>query len=256
MTHREALHNLWITCFPEDGDGFARRFLTDYYTPEQATFIAGADGTLESALYWLPCTYTLPEKTGTLLYIYAMGTHPDYRRRGNLRTMLHTAEQYCLHHGMDGLILHAMATSKSGVERFGMKPLVELGQETVILPDRGTPVWCDGTFADFARLRWSYLAGLDSRVGWDDRELAFIYADLCTMGKMHFFTYRGHLHYGILQGQFVEETDCLEGLLSQLSGTVTVRHPGRGVYAAHVKTYTQTLTDEALGRLYFNLMLQ
>ena len=92
---KDTLQELWEICFPEDGMGFARFFLDRYYTPDQAVCVVGDDGnTLESALYWLPCTYEFGGQRGTLLYIYAMGTHPNYRKKGNLRQMLEFVEAY------------------------------------------------------------------------------------------------------------------------------------------------------------------
>lgn len=257
---KEALQNLWETCFPEDADGFAKWFLERYYTPSRAVCVLEERGTLESALYWLPCWYQLDDQSGTFLYIYAMGTHPDFRKKGNLRRMLNYVEQYCIGHGIDGILLRAMETSKSSVESFGMKPLLSL--QKAHCTGIGTQIgdWCAGTYEDFERLRMQYFSQLSGCISWDEEELRFIYEDLCQTGKLVFFREGTNLHYGVLSGNgasfCVEETDCEVGLLRRFSGPIAVLRPGTGTYGAHVKSYTKSLQEQDLCKLYFNLMLK
>ncbi len=257
----DALQTLWETCFPEDAAGFAQCFLEQYYVPDRAVCVVGEDGsTLESALYWMPCIYRIGDRQGTFLYIYAMGTHPNYRRRGNLRAMLEFVEQHCIVRGIDGIILHAMDTSKSSVEAFGMKPLLTLGKELHMGADTQAGDWCPGTFDDFQTLRTQYLSKLPGCVYWEEEELRFVYEDLCRDGKLFFFREEDGLHYGVIardeDGVWVEETDCEDGLLTRVEGPVTVCHPGEGVYGAHVKIYEKSLQEQDLCKLYYNLMLK
>lgn len=257
----EALRRLWEICFPEDATGFAKLFLERYYVPSQAVCIVNDDGsTVESALYWLPCTYQIGGKQGTFLYIYAMGTHPEYRKRGNLRNMLEFTEKYCREQGFDGILLHAMPSSKSSVERFGMKPLLMLNVETHLAIGTQEDDWVQGRYEDFRELRSRYLKGLSGCVYWEERELCFVYEDLCRDGKLVFFQEEDQLHYGILsKGNneiCIEETDCANGLIHRLTGPVRILKPGSGSYGAHVKIYRKSLQEQDLGKLYFNLMLK
>lgn len=259
---KQDLQDLWITCFPEDGNGFAARFLERYFKPEQAVcVVSDPDNRLVSALYWLPCTYQVNGVTGTLLYIYAMGTYPEFRRQGNLRRMLEFTELHCRKHNIDGMVLYALDTSKSVVEAFGMKPILTLEERLLDgTQSRESLDWCTGTFEDFQRLRNHYLSKLPGYIYWNERELRFIYEDLKQTNKLHFFRARGVLHYAIFSqteaGYIFEETDGEESPVTAISGKTILRKPGKGIYAGHLKTYTQKLPDSTAQELYFNLILK
>lgn len=237
----QALEDLWVTCFPEDGNGFAATFLRDYFRPEQGVCIV-RDGAVQSALYMLPCIYRVGDKTGSLVYIYAMCTHPDHRRKGNLRRMLDFAERHCWQHGIDGLILHALDTSKRVVEAFGMKPLLTRGEDISVLSvDCGT-VECGGDFEIFYTLRAQYLNTMPAVISWPRRELEFIYGDLCREEKIAFFREAD----GMLCYQAMDETN---------SSKRTVRSQNQQ-YCAHIKMMSDKLTAAEQASLYFNLLLQ
>lgn len=259
---KEALRSLWEQCFPEDANGFAAYFLDVYFRPEQACCVLSEDGdTVESAMYWLPCAFEVDGISGTMLYIYAMCTDAAYRRRGNLRAMLEFTENHCRVHGIDGMVLHALDTSKSSVEAFGMRPLLSLSEKQIIFSAQTRePDWCPGTFEDFVRLRQAYLKTLPGRVYWEGRELQFVYDDLCRAGALRFFREGEALHYAVIRkifdGYIIEECDRSDLLLPSLTGQVTVYGPGQGIYAAHIKTFTKSLQDREACKLYFTLMLK
>lgn len=236
-----ALEDLWVTCFPEDGNGFAATFLRDYFRPEQGICIA-QDGDVQSALYMLPCTYRVGDKTGSLVYIYAMCTHPDHRRKGNLRRMLEFAEQHCKQNGIDGLVLHALDTSKRVVEAFGMKPLLTWKFRALELPVQSGGIVCGGDFETFYCLRTQYLNTLPAVIAWPRRELQFIYEDLCRGERIAFFQETD----GALCYQAIDETD---------SPKRTVRSQNQQ-YCAHIKMMSEQLTEDEQASLYFNLLLQ
>ncbi|MBR5280562.1 MAG: GNAT family N-acetyltransferase [Clostridia bacterium] len=255
---KQALEDLWVTCFPEDASGFARFFLETYFCPEQGVCVV-QDGMVQSALYMLPCTYRVGDSTGTLLYIYAMCTHPDHRRKGNLRRMLAFAEQHCMAHGIDGLILHALDTSKSVVEAFGMTPVLTLGEEHFTRPAPAATWEPCGSFETFRNLRTAHLEKMHGAVSWGEKELRLVYEDLRRNSQLVFFRDGEDLHYGVVSclpgGWKIEETDCLAGLLLRLSGDISLCTSGAGVYGAHGKFYKKSLQEEAC-KLYFNLMMQ
>lgn len=259
---KQDLQDLWITCFPEDGNGFAVRFLEGYFKPEQAVCVVSEpDNRLVSALYWLPCTYHVNGVTGEFLYIYAMGTYPEFRRQGNLRRMLEFTERHCQKCKIDGMVLYAMDTSKSVVETFGMKPILTLEESFLdVLQNRDRIAWCTGTFDDFQRLRNHYLSMLPGYIYWKERELRFIYEDLKQNDKIHFFREQGILHYAVFEqtktGYILEESDRAETFLPAMSRKVILRKPGKGIYAGHIKTYTEKLPDQIAKELYFNLILK
>ena len=92
--------------------------------------------------------------------------------------MLEFMERHCLENGFDGIVLHAMDTSKSSVERFGMKPLLTLEERRYFQQDVQAGDWCEGSFALFQELRNRYLAGCTGCVYWEEQELRFVYEDL------------------------------------------------------------------------------
>ena len=238
---KQALKDLWVTCFPEDGDGFAAAFLRDYFRPEQGVCIQ-QDGEVQSALYMLPCTYRVGDKTGELLYIYAMCTHPHHRRKGNLRAMLEFVWKHCIERGIHGMVLHALDTSKGVVEAFGMKPLLTREAGDCALPEETGWVKCSGDFETFYRLRTQHLDAKPAAILWPRRELAFIYEDLRRNGKMTFFqNAAGELSY------------CAEDETDRPKGSALSQNQR---YCAHIKMVDGTLTEEEQAALYFNLLLK
>ncbi len=237
----KVLEELWVTCFPEDGNGFATAFFRDYFRPEQGICIVG-DGGVQSALYMLPCTYRVGDNTGSFVYIYAMCTHPNHRRKGNLRKMLEFAEQHCKQNGIDGIVLHALDTSRRVVEAFGMKPLLTREVGCPAFLGDSAQVKCGGDFETFYTLRNQYLSTLPAAIFWSSRELKFIYDDLCREGNLDFFRDAG----GAIHYCAVDETDIPELVASSESTQ----------YCAHIKMVLDTLTEEQQASLYFNLLLK
>ena len=237
---KRALEDLWVTCFPEDGNGFATAFFRDYFCPEQGICIVG-DGEVQSALYMLPCTYRVGETTGSLVYVYAMCTHPEHRQKGNLRRMLEFTEQHCTKQGIDGIVLHALDTSRRVVEAWGMKPLLMRKTGVSVAPAMGERVRCCD-FETFYRLRTQFLDAKPAAIAWPRRELAFIYEDLCREGNLTFFQAgKGVLHY--CAG---DETDLA-------TATFPLESPQ---YCGHIKMVSDVLSETQQASLYFNLLLK
>ncbi|MCL2884172.1 MAG: GNAT family N-acetyltransferase [Oscillospiraceae bacterium] len=121
------LKKLWRACFPYDPPAFIDAFFERLY-PLAQCFCERADGRVVSVLYGIPAALDGQK----LLYIYAAGTHPDYRGRGLMGALLRRAHETARAEG------YAAAFLKPGEDglfdyyaRFGYHPC--FAQRTVNL---------------------------------------------------------------------------------------------------------------------------
>ena len=75
------ISQLWEVCFPGDSD-FVSYFLMDLYNPDLALLCVTGDDRPAAMLHMIPYTFSWLGNGTSLFYIYAVGTHPDFRRRG------------------------------------------------------------------------------------------------------------------------------------------------------------------------------
>ena len=82
MTAQEReLRNLYLRCFPEDGEAFADWFFRNRSAPERVETVC-ADGRVVSALHLVPKRLLLAGAVRECPFLVAVGTLPEYRRRG------------------------------------------------------------------------------------------------------------------------------------------------------------------------------
>jgi predicted N-acetyltransferase YhbS len=87
QTDTPALRALWSLCFPGE-EVFADFFFRELYRPEQTLALYGEQGEALAMVHILPCevkAYGGVLKAG---YLYGVGTHPDFRRRGLARILI------------------------------------------------------------------------------------------------------------------------------------------------------------------------
>lgn len=95
----EAL-SLWQICFPEDGKEDIRALLS--LLSEDGVMLSAKDGEKAVAQAFL-LPLTLNRREG--YYLYAVGTHPNYRGRGYMRACLLAARAYAEKEKKDFLLL-------------------------------------------------------------------------------------------------------------------------------------------------------
>ena len=91
---------LWLICFTEDGQEEIRALLS--LLSEDGVMLSAADGE-KAVAQALLLPLTLDGREG--YYLYAVGTHPDYRGRGYMRACLLAAREYAEERKKDFLIL-------------------------------------------------------------------------------------------------------------------------------------------------------
>lgn len=77
---KEDVRALWDECFPDDG-AFSAYFFDCLYRPERALLSVGPDGPA-SMLHMMPYEMAWLGRTVPVGYVYGVGTHPAFRRRG------------------------------------------------------------------------------------------------------------------------------------------------------------------------------
>lgn len=93
------LQKLWQLAFG-DAEAFIQDFFTQVFCPERCRCVL-ADGQAAAALYWFDEEY----QGRKLAYLYAVATHPDYRRRGLCRALMEDTHDLLARLNYDGALL-------------------------------------------------------------------------------------------------------------------------------------------------------
>ena len=94
------LRELWKLSFGDD-DVFLDHFFRTGFSPDRCRCVVNEEGRLMAALYWFDAEYQ--EKT--YAYLYAVATHPDFRRQGIIRYLLADTHQLLTDRGYAGALL-------------------------------------------------------------------------------------------------------------------------------------------------------
>ena len=80
ISHKQKIMDLWELCFPGERD-FAAFFFNKIYRPENA-LICEDGGQITAMMHLIPFQMSVGGGSVPAGYIYGVGTHPDFRRRG------------------------------------------------------------------------------------------------------------------------------------------------------------------------------
>ena len=97
------LKELWKRGFDDTDEAIDAFFAVAY--PNAAGFCAEEDGRIAAALYALPQTVACEDETCRAAYLYAVTTHPDFRRRGICRDLIAYTEKSLRKRYFDCLLL-------------------------------------------------------------------------------------------------------------------------------------------------------
>lgn len=93
------LQRLWQLSFGDE-EAFVSLFFTKIYSPDHCRCVL-EDGQAAAALYWFDCEC----RGWKLAYLYAVATHPAFRRRGLCRTLMEDTHNLLTRQGYDGALL-------------------------------------------------------------------------------------------------------------------------------------------------------
>jgi len=123
---KPAVDEMWKLCFPEDTADERRLLLDLLFSKGRGLAYSHTDGTLQCMLFCLPVTYSDCQTTWPAAYIYAVGTHPTYRRQGLAASLLTDAHDHLRADGFCGTFLHPASTSlQAYYEKLGYVPFFE-----------------------------------------------------------------------------------------------------------------------------------
>ena len=94
-----ALRTLWTECFGNE-DGWIDTFLKTAFAPSRVCALS-CEGRLAAALSWMDAAC----EGRKLAYLYAIGTHPDYRGQGLCRELMGLTHEKLAGQGYAGCIL-------------------------------------------------------------------------------------------------------------------------------------------------------
>lgn len=153
----EELIALWKLCFPEDAeeDGFLRdffaTFLAEAEDPADIVTARTDDGSVIAAMAVLiPVVLHTGGKNYPIYYLYAMGTHPEYRKKGIGLQLLSFADETAGANGKCGI---ALLPADPGLSGFYAKA----GYEDAFTDDPSLPdriIYPDDYLAFEDRYEW------------------------------------------------------------------------------------------------------
>ena len=85
MTLKEQAQELYMLCFPDDSEQFAKTFTENCF--DDCRYIL-KDGKLISMLFLLDCEIVTEEKKVEAKYLYAAATHPSFRSKGFMKKLI------------------------------------------------------------------------------------------------------------------------------------------------------------------------
>jgi len=103
-THKEKVKKLWEIVFPEDSQAYLA-FYFDHVFPENQVLMAMEEDQLIGMLHINPYSVADEKKTRKIGYIVAVATHPQFRRRGVMGSLLQVAEKTAVKNGLDALFI-------------------------------------------------------------------------------------------------------------------------------------------------------
>lgn len=98
-----AMMTLWKQCFPEDDEGFIRRFFDQ--TPISAGFVS-CKGDVLASLFLLPAEVLYNGEVLPVRYLYAGCTHPAHRKQGLYAALMSYAAEWAQKNGNRAIYLH------------------------------------------------------------------------------------------------------------------------------------------------------
>ena len=105
--HREKIKELWKIAFGDEDD-YIEFFLDNRAKAENTLILTdeiNGEEKLASVLFLLDCETRIEEKLYKTAYLYAACTHPDYRNKGCMGTLLNAAQRQCSQKGFDFISL-------------------------------------------------------------------------------------------------------------------------------------------------------
>lgn len=212
------LRTLWHLAFG-DSESVIDSFFSTAYSPERCRCV-NADGQAAAALYWFDT-----ECAGQrLAYLYAVATHPDFRRRGFCRALMADTQVLLTRLGYDGVLLvPAEPSLRQMYRRMGYRDCSTVSQFACAA---GKPVSLKRlTAEEFAALRRTYLP--QGGVVQEGESLAYLLSFAAFYAGQDFLL-TASTENGQLWGmELLGNRDAAPGILASLGySTGTFRAPG------------------------------
>ena len=105
--HRDKIKELWNIAFGDEDD-YIEFFLDNRASAENTLILTdeiNGEEKLASVLFLLDCETRIEEKLYKTAYLYAACTHPDYRNKGCMGSLLNAAQKQCEAKGYDFISL-------------------------------------------------------------------------------------------------------------------------------------------------------
>lgn len=179
MTYRDELVNLLELCFQE-GEKINQSFID--YGINNNCLVLKKDRRIVSALYLIDANILENGKVKPIYYMYAVGTHPEYRGRGWMALLLNLANDFARKNSREYIVLlpsnekNHNYYKKFGYLDFFKARFVEMDREKIndkLIQNRVYEIYdVDESYKKISKLRKS-MFNRDGDVIWNDEHVKF-----------------------------------------------------------------------------------
>lgn len=219
MKNQELLKKLYLLCFTDDTVEDADFLFKNVFSKAEL-LCEEVNGKPISMLFLMDCTLNQKGKETPFYYLYAACTHPDFRGKGIMGTLLEKAKAFAEKKGKAGIILKPASPSLfKFYNNYGFESLFKVAKANLKienLADTPEANLLEIPLKDWSKKRQSLLSKLsDSFVCFPERLLcaAAVGSKVVTDQKGSFLVYENQDGV-LLCKECLTETDNLLGILS------------------------------------------
>ena len=180
QSHKDKIKELWNIAFGDE-DEYVELFLNNRATVENTLILTddvNGEEKIVSVLFLLDCETRIDEKLYKTAYLYAACTHPDYRNRGLMGSLLKAAQKQCEERNYDFISL--VPATDSLFDYYSRFNYIDSFKERVFNLKRSDAEalasnlceTCDFTEDNMLKIRASMLENNDALI-WDKASLKY-----------------------------------------------------------------------------------
>jgi len=202
------LKELWAASFDDTLEYIDFYFNNIFNENNCAVYIEG--GQPVSVVHWLNCRINTSKCACSAIYLYAIATDSNYRRRGNIKKIYDYIVNYCKENNIEGIVINTNEMSKPLTENYGFTPEILIDNYTINdMEINKNYNLSECKFERFYQLRKYYVDKAPLSVYWSKPELEYFYNEHIICGHKFFELSGG---YCIVQKEnrsiFIEEFFC------------------------------------------------
>lgn len=246
------LKELWCECYPGDEE-FRDFFFENYYSKDKCVVMKTNDNEIMCVAYYLCGKIRTLNGYEPVVYYYAGGTKPKFRKSGLFKKfnsllyadMLKRGVSIAVFTANDGLedMYDKMGYTRCSSIRITRINEIDKFSKSDMSIDR-----C--SFDDFLKLRNEYLLNFKNALIWDEDVMEFMYKDYMDTGDIFLITVDHKRYFSIVTNEqdkiFIHETSIPDQYISEFAQKLRIKYNNDKliqIYSHHLVTFLNYQTD-------------